>query len=77
MTSLAFLLNGRDDAERLAQLRELRVVLALYCGWSSPAKLAADRALCSGAYEGVLEEIDRLPSRLRRRVLASFGALTP
>jgi hypothetical protein len=76
MTGLAFLLDARDETERLVRLRELRVVLALYCGWNSPAKLAADRALCSCAYDAVLEEIDRLPNRLRRRVLASFGAST-
>jgi hypothetical protein len=70
-----FLVDDCDDAERTARLRELRVLCALYAGWNSAAKLACDDALIGGSITDVLAEIDRLPARTRRRVLASFGAL--
>jgi hypothetical protein len=73
---LCFLLDGIDEAEQIARLRELRVLVAVYCGWDHPAKAALDQAISSnGSYEIALEAIDQLPALRRRRLLASYGAL--
>ena len=74
---LAFLIDGAPEAERIARLREMRVVVALLCGWGSPAKRAIDQALAGGSDAAALTEIDRLPALRRRRILATFGALLP
>jgi hypothetical protein len=72
---LSFLLAGASDVERVARLREMRVVVALLCGWSSPAKRAVDQALAGGSCAAALAEIDALPALRRRKVLAVIGAL--
>jgi hypothetical protein len=84
MTDLAFLLTSLDKEEQIARLRELRALVAVYCGWDHPAKRAFDAAvqspdpvrgpsdeLCSAA----LAEISKLPALTRRRLLSSYGAL--
>jgi hypothetical protein len=75
--NLGFLFSGCDAAERIARLREMRALIAIYCGWNSPAKLAIDRALNSGEpIAETLSEINSLPALTRRRLLSSYGALT-
>jgi hypothetical protein len=77
MSDLGFLLDGCSETERTARLRELRVLVAVFCGWDHPAKTALDEVLVFGEpHQTAFEAIDRLPARLRRRLLASYGALT-
>jgi hypothetical protein len=48
----------------------------MLCGWNHPAKVALDEVLILGEPpEVALAVIDKLPARLRRRLLASYGAL--
>jgi len=76
LSELDFLFPERLDAvERNIRLRELRVLIAVYCGWDSPAKQAIDRALSGESEIAALEEIGKLPALRRRRLLASYGAL--
>jgi dihydroneopterin aldolase len=76
LTALGFLFDGIDEVERRARLRELRVLVAVYCGWDHPAKAALDQAISSNAsYEIALEAIDQLPALRRRRLLATYAAL--
>lgn len=76
MSDLSFLFDGGDQHERVARIRELRSLVAVYCGWDAPAKRALDEAVLSGAsIEPALAEIDKLPALLRRRLLSSYGAL--
>ena len=42
MTNLDFLFERVDDVELRARLRVLHALVALYCGWEHPAKLAFD-----------------------------------
>src|SRR5215469_7680239 len=65
MTDLSFLFVGMDEAERLARLRELRALVAVYCGWDHPAKLAFDAAAQGTSDElgaAALAEVAKLPS---------------
>jgi hypothetical protein len=76
LMSLDFLLEGADAMERQARLREIRALVAVYSGWDHPAKRIIDQALRGEASEAeALAEVDRLPARTRRRLLASYGAL--
>jgi len=73
---LTFLIDD-DPLQQRIVLSELRVLTALYCGWHSPAKQALDRAIDDPTrIEHALEVVAALPSRPRRQVLASLGALT-
>jgi hypothetical protein len=72
---LGFLFADASDVERIARLREMRVVVALLCGWGSPAKLAFYQALSGGSCAAALDELDRLPALKRRKVLACYAAL--
>jgi hypothetical protein len=76
MSELGFLFDGLDAGERLTRLREMRALVAVYCGWNHPAKLALDQAVSGGSLAVALAEIDRLPTGRRRRLLSSYGALT-
>jgi hypothetical protein len=79
VSDLGFLLAGCDGPERIARLRELRVLVSLYCGWDHPTKLAFDQAVAEPASmalaETALTMIDCLPALIRRRLLSSYGAL--
>jgi len=78
MTDLSFLFVGMDEAERLTRLRELRALVAVYCGWDHPAKLPFDAAVQGTAEElqiAAIAEVAKLPSLTRRRLLSSYGAL--
>jgi hypothetical protein len=77
MTDFDFLLEGVDASERCARLRVLHALVALYCGWDHPAKLALDAVIFDGASPtNALMLVARLPGLLRRRLLSSYGALT-
>jgi len=65
------------SSERYARLRVLHTLVALYCGWDHPAKLALDAVVFDNAtVTEALMQIARLPALTRRRVLSSYGALT-
>ena len=79
MTDLDFLLEGIDASERRARLRALYVLVALYCGWDHPAKLAFDAVIFDGSAPAeplALALVTKLPDLLRRRLLSSYCALT-
>ena len=74
-TGLSFLLPA-DATERAARLRELRALATVFCGPGHPAARALTAAVANpAAADAALVEISRLPARLRRRVLATFGEL--
>src|SRR5262245_32454741 len=75
--NLGFLLDC-PEAERVMRLRELRSLAAVYVGWSSPLKQRLDQASVFPndiRINAALTELDRLPARLRRRLLSAFGEL--
>jgi hypothetical protein len=70
----------RDDigeAERLARLREMRV-LAYLLAPKSPLVVALKAAETGdqAALDAALAELDRLPALARRRILATYAALS-
>ena len=74
--SLTFLISN-DPLQQRVVLSELRVIVALYCGWHSPVKRALDKAIDDPMLvDDAVAAIAALPSRPRRQVLASLGALT-
>ena len=75
--SLSFLLDGVDETERQARLRELRAIVRLLCGSSHPASVIFDYTV-KGSFDTAkaLSAIDLLPARQRRDILSTFGALT-
>jgi hypothetical protein len=76
MSDLTFLFDRLEASEREGRLRELRVLVAVYCGWDSPAKTALDQVLIGEVDLNIaLAEIDKMPTLRRRRLLSSFGAL--
>jgi hypothetical protein len=77
VTDLDFLFEGIDEGERCARLRVLHALVAVYCGWDHPVKLARDAVVFDGAAPTeALALVARLPGLTRRRLLSSYGALT-
>jgi hypothetical protein len=66
-----------DKAERLARLRELRALAHLLAP-NSPlaAALKAAETGDQAALDAALAELDRLPALARRRILATYAALS-
>jgi hypothetical protein len=66
-----------DKAERLARLRELRALAYLLVP-NSPlaAALKAAETGDQAALDAALAELDRLPALARRRILATYAALS-
>ena len=72
---LAFLLDGVPEAERMARCRELRALSLVYLGLDHPVTIALAAAVTDpAATDQALTVLDALPA-LRRRLLASYGAL--
>jgi hypothetical protein len=68
---------GLDSMERLAQLRCLAGLAAGFVGSGNPLVAALRAAERDGETAArALELLDRVPSLTRRRLLATFGAVT-
>jgi hypothetical protein len=76
--TLAFLLDGADEAERTARLRELRTLSLVFLGRLNPVTVALGEALAdSDATDRALRLLDAAPALRRRRLLAAYQALMP
>jgi hypothetical protein len=66
-----------DAVERGKQLRSLQALAAVFCGSASPLVVALRQAECNAsALPRAAELLDRMPSLTRRKMLATFGAVT-
>jgi hypothetical protein len=66
---------GVDGAERVAQFRGLRCLVAAFCGSGHPVVTALREAeLSEAAAERALEQFNEIPALRRRRLLSVFGA---
>jgi hypothetical protein len=73
---LAFLLDDAGPVEQQARLRELRVLAALILNWGHPVVAELETAISDPvAVDQAMTALACAPSRGRRRILASFGAL--
>jgi hypothetical protein len=74
--TLEFLLANADESERLARLRELRVLVRLMCGRDHPCAVIFDFVIRGKIDTSrALSALDLLPARQRRDILCTFGAL--
>jgi hypothetical protein len=74
--TLAFLLAGASESERLTRMRELRVLIRLVCGPDHPVTIIFDFAIKGKIdTDRALSAPDLLPARQRRDILCTFGAL--
>lgn len=66
-----------DAAERLAQLRSLRTIVHLVCGprAESLSSLLSIAEVDEHFIPHAADELNRTPTRDRRRILSAFGAL--
>jgi hypothetical protein len=72
---LAFLFEG-VDIERQVRLRELHVLAALILNWNHPVVGEIEGAIVDPLIvDQALAALARAPTRRRRQILASFGAL--
>jgi hypothetical protein len=71
--SLAFLLDA-DPVGRECRVRVLQAMCMVYAGFDHPATQALSRAIADPMEaDAALVAVERLPSRLRRRLLTSVG----
>ena len=69
--------DGLAETERVAELRSIAALLAIYCGSSSPAVAALREAETdTTASAAALAAVNALPTLTRRRMLSTFGAIT-
>jgi hypothetical protein len=69
--------TGISDGERLARLRSIRALAFLLCGEAHPLVIALRDAETDPAAAALaLAELDALPPLRRRRVLATYAALS-
>ena len=69
--------SGLGEPERMAQLRALAALTAVFCG-SGHRLVASLRAAehDEGAAATARELLGQLPSRVRRKILSVFGRIT-
>jgi hypothetical protein len=68
---------GIVDVERIAELRSLAALCAVFCGSSHPLVAALRQAEADDAAAAqALELLNHIPSLTRRRLLSTFGAIT-
>lgn len=68
---------GIPETERVAGLRALAALVAVFAGSDDPAVAALRHAEAHvGASDEALAEFDQLPSLRRRHVLATYARLT-
>jgi hypothetical protein len=69
--------HGLAETERVAELRSIAALVAIYCGSSSPAVMALREAESDAtASEAALAAVNAIPSLMRRRLLSVFGSVT-
>jgi hypothetical protein len=68
---------GLEQAERAAQFRSLAALVAAFTGSRNPLVIALREAEHDqGAAETARELLEDMPTRTRRNILATFGAIT-
>lgn len=68
---------GIDPTERIAELRSLAVLVAVFTGSANPlVTLLRQAEIDPEAGTQALELLDRVPSLTRRKLLSTFGSVT-
>jgi hypothetical protein len=69
--------SGITETERIAELRSLAVLVAVFTGSENPlVPLLRQAEHDDAAALRSLELLDRMPSLTKRRLLSTFGAVT-